>query len=125
MAEQDKPLTPDELAAIRERVDAAASGPWEYEPGFCVVSSPASSQGGIAYDMRDADAYFIAAARTDIPRLLATLDAYRAIVEAVAICEAVQMPHGVKGDMALHYDTMDMLALRRRAIRTLLGKVEE
>jgi len=52
------------LAPIRARETAATEGPWEV-------------------DGNDADAAFIAAARTDIPRLLTALDKVLAIHEPV------------------------------------------
>jgi hypothetical protein len=74
-------ISPAELEAIEKRCEAATPGPWEQEY--------ASNGGGIAtaefyipghnqdetVEMIAEDAVFIAAARTDIPRLIAALRA--------------------------------------------------
>ena len=65
------------LARIRERADAATDGPWM---GVCdsdgYLGRVIGPDGfGIAEDFRDdADAEFIAAARTDVPRLVDALE---------------------------------------------------
>lgn len=83
----------EELAAIRERVEAATDGPWENDGGgeigqhyTCLppyrtivgteVSCSSYCYGGSTKGVeRDADAEFIAHARTDVPRLVEALDA--------------------------------------------------
>lgn len=73
------------LARIRKRADAATEGPWEVEHhynGFSgehfvsevhpTVECEGDGGGGI---LREADAELIAAARTDVPRLVAALEA--------------------------------------------------
>ena len=70
-------LTPDELAAMREREQAATPGPWlvkgdELVP-VVVLRDPRCHfvrMGGV--DLPDME--FIAHAREDIPRLLARID---------------------------------------------------
>lgn len=67
------------LARIRKQADAATPGPWEHEPPpgpgedpmrpICVY--PKEDGGTLAYvQPLEADAEFIAAARTDVPWLL-------------------------------------------------------
>lgn len=72
------PLRPEVEAAIRQRVEAATPGPWtthgtyvEYADGLFEVNSTGR------YGTWAADAAFIAAARTDIPVLLAEIDRLR------------------------------------------------
>jgi hypothetical protein len=122
MTETHAPLTVAELDAIRERAEAATSGPWEVsiyaaEPTDAGKELAASSDQEFMqsgrwlqrtvirtrwihgqshekvplpqdaftpyakpehfHHWRDEDAAFIAAARTDIPALLATVDALR------------------------------------------------
>jgi len=77
------PLTPDERAAIRARTDAATPGPYRVteidgEPHVCVgilahEIDRALTSKGLAQAFRDAE--FMAAARTDVPRLLDALEA--------------------------------------------------
>lgn len=77
-------LTPEEIAAIRERAEKATSGPWQYEQ---YEVDPLSDTAKLYYsgsekpfaDFRgdlnqDQDAEFIAHARTDIPALLANIE---------------------------------------------------
>lgn len=70
---------PDLLAPIRERVEAATSlGEWETTRANDVVIYAPNGFGAyhlVAHADSKEDAAFIAAARTDIPRLLAALDA--------------------------------------------------
>jgi hypothetical protein len=78
-------LSTAELAAIRTRAEQATPGPWQHgdHDGIYAAGSATAlahrDAGGTA-----ADADFIAAARTDIPRLLATVDTYHEIVAMLA-----------------------------------------
>jgi hypothetical protein len=70
-------LTPEDLAAIEARCEAATPGPWESLDSQ-VMRDVRWRRGPIAsclssYESSQLDAKFIAAARTDIPRLLAAL----------------------------------------------------
>lgn len=100
-----KPLTESDLNAIEARCEAATAGPWRMSPASAASDKPArvtTSQmvRGYARDRRDigivceitdgagrfddqldADANFIAAAREDVPRLVAEVRRLRAIVE--------------------------------------------
>lgn len=73
-----QPLSPERLAGIRARVEAASPGPWctdeseiyqgtEYIAGAEWIGDTCRTYG----DGGRADAQFIAAARTDVPDLLA------------------------------------------------------
>jgi hypothetical protein len=92
--EHAAPLSAAEAKAIRARLGNTRRGPWdvatdgtwniyirgsegmfEDEDEPCYVVSGTTTMYGC---QDDGEAAFIAAARTDIPRLLATLDAYRA-----------------------------------------------
>lgn len=103
-------MTGDELAAIRERVEAATPGPWAV-PGanvFRVIAPEAEhhnpTQGRTSpypwrvicdaglWDMEAADIDFIAHARTDVPALLAEVDRQRRIISMLAdACQASGM----------------------------------
>ena len=82
----------DFLAAVQQRADAATDGPWEADgtevsqhwsrpqPWETVASNEVACMaycyGGSARGVeREADAQFIAASRTDVPRLVAALTA--------------------------------------------------
>lgn len=86
-----------DLDAIRARCDAATPGPWmvfegayPYGEGY-VIESPADlvagnfdhEEGGI---IRKEDAEFIAAARTDVPELLAEIERLRGLGAVRARC---------------------------------------
>ena len=87
------PLTPDELAAIRERCDKATPGPWtvkrRYSNGCEIVPritcAPDDDRGCgwiadaigapyLGHESTIPNAEFIAAARTSVPRLLDEVD---------------------------------------------------
>ena len=99
------PLTESDLSEIEARCEAATSGPWKMSPASAVSNKPASvtalrmvrghkrdrletgtvceitDRAGRFDDQLDADAHFIAAAREDVPRLVAEVRRLRAIVE--------------------------------------------
>jgi hypothetical protein len=73
-------LTNDELAAIRARVEAATPGPWRthiYPMGESTIYGVGTCGAG------PEDLAFIAAARTDVPDLLAEVERLRAELAAV------------------------------------------
>ena len=83
-------MTPEELQAIRDRVNNASPGPWEHltprnTNNHAVVDSYgedlANDYEGVWYSEEDAE--FIAHARTDIPALLDHIDTLTARLEAV------------------------------------------
>lgn len=61
-----------ELDAIKARAEAATGDNWSIEYGNCGCS---------------ADAEFIAAARTDVPRLVAALEAVLAVENVITDCD--------------------------------------
>ena len=82
-------MTDDELAEIEARAEAASSGPWERGgkwaetsvyagDGVMVAGQWDYEEGGIS---EEADAVFIAHARTDIPALLAHIRAQALTIE--------------------------------------------
>jgi hypothetical protein len=93
-------MTPDQLAAIRERTEKATPGPWWVEgtSSLEVVTlaedlTPGASFGpthpSVTHDPTVDDAAFIAAARTDIPRLLDEVERLRtARSDALPLYEA-------------------------------------
>ena len=77
-------LSRAEIVAIRERAEAATSGPWlrwvgpfEYDH---VVNHDDTVY--VCQQLYSGDAAFIAAARTDVPRLCDELEAAREVLEA-------------------------------------------
>lgn len=99
------PLTAAEIEAIRTLADMATPGPWSitrYAGGFS-FDGPARVYAGTDPEFGEprvipavyADTAFIAHSRADIPRLLATLDAYREIVAAMAGLDEYQQGIGV------------------------------
>lgn len=67
------------LEEIRDRAEAATEGPWwtpsRMEPAEVFSGTGVGSDVCVATESTKADAEFIAHARTDVPRLLAALDA--------------------------------------------------
>ena len=88
MEADPKPLTAEELAEIEKRTDAATPGPWETTDTHGDWKFTVVRRGRVGSDCQDIragnepDASFIAASRTDIPRLLATIRADRATIAA-------------------------------------------
>lgn len=77
-----KPLNDAELAEIEKRTDAATPGPWEPKALYLIFKMIANEDQGWKDELPDGAWYprrnddkFIAASRTDIPRLLATIAA--------------------------------------------------
>lgn len=82
-------MTPDELAAIRERAEAASKGPWKFPnrnwPGvvtgkFGCLWTSGKHDGRINHEP---DAAFIAHAREDVPALLGHADTLQARLDKV------------------------------------------
>ena len=91
MTDETRPLNAGSLAAIKARLANLSPGPWsilEEHPSALVDGNGdwliTGDGQGFGLVCSDFDAAFIAAARTDIPRLLAAVEAMRAIVETVA-----------------------------------------
>jgi len=95
----EQPVTPDRLAEIQQRADAATKGFWIWrhfgddpgEPCRIVMYPADGSTFHVVADeiWQPADAEFIAHAREDIPFLLAELARYQAAVQAAddALCD--------------------------------------
>ena len=81
-------LSPERLAEIREREQAATRGPWNVTEDRELLTRWVSSEDG-ALDIgfgyvgnrTQDDAAFVAAARTDVPALLAEIDRLTALLE--------------------------------------------
>lgn len=141
-------MTPEQLAAIKARADAATPGPWETDrdrfdedEGFVWVIQNANlsevGQGLWAYVFEDAcnnpenNAAFIAHARQDIDDLIAALEATQA--EVAALHRMMESPEwqaqmaksiaffeaGFKGK------TLDEIDEQQRVIRDLRAEVAE
>jgi hypothetical protein len=92
---EGRPITAEELAAIKARADAATDGPWTCEPGgdesdvYSEASVPLGcSRTCVLIDARLRDSEFIAAARTDVPRLVAEVERLRAWIDHVGLFAA-------------------------------------
>ncbi|MFE1272111.1 hypothetical protein [Streptomyces sp. NPDC058758] len=104
------PMDEQRLAEILARADAATKGPWctdsweiyqdtEYTPGLSewIGETCRGVVGGLNQDR--ANAAFVAAARTDVPDLIAEVQRLRARVaelEGAAICPSIARLHGSK-----------------------------
>jgi hypothetical protein len=87
----DSPLSATELAEIAKRAEDATPGPWEAtedwvhgEQHFWQIEGPGIYYEGSKHRNQRGDAEFIAAARTDIPRLVADLRAARKTLKRLA-----------------------------------------
>lgn len=67
----------DRLQEIKQRAMAATPGPWEVEQaeGWAVVTSDTRDIAGLTGKAPRSDAQFIATARTDVPILVAAIEA--------------------------------------------------
>lgn len=105
------PMTPEELQACRDRAEAATPGPWEMsrrddvmggfdyfvEAGPLCVAVAAEDARPTRGMGAKRDAAFIAHARTDVPRLLATIDALKERAErSVAIAATASRNFGAE-----------------------------
>lgn len=126
-------MTDEEREQIRERAEKATPGPWERGYGSRYGDVLAWRDGGVGQyalattnaHVKEDNAAFIAHARTDIPALLAEVDALRVIARAVAALEMETVEH-VDADGIEHshprYDGDEVFALQEKA-RKLLGMV--
>lgn len=88
-------MTPEELAEIETRAEAATEGPWKT---FCPYGNSSRTQrvvtgprGLVVFDdgnSTDSDARFIARARTDVPALIAEVRRLRTALSEIAEPEA-------------------------------------
>lgn len=126
------------LARIRKQANAATEGPWEadpftWKPGHPVppsewlgIEATGPVKGEVARIRlnddeadADADAEFIAAARTDVPRLVAALDAVLDLADRLD-AEAATL-YNFSGGMSDESEWLEATATR---IRTALAGVE-
>ena len=77
-------MTPERLAEIRARAEAATVGPWwttrNLRPATIFSGEGSDDNNVVAGDAEPADATFIAAARTDVPELVAEVERLQARV---------------------------------------------
>lgn len=111
MADEVKPqpLQPEEIEAIEARCEAASPGPWNrecdavYTAHECGDTCERTLHDHFVFadpDVKPADADFIAHARTDIPRLLATIEEARReqpVSDAVQAVEALSVMYDEYG----------------------------
>ena len=106
------PLTPDDLAAIEAREQAATAGPWTWRVSedrrWVDIESPHIDR-VVATTHDDDTADFIAHARTDVPRLLAHV---KAQAERIAELEALVSRSVAKS--ALDSQVAEVTRLRER-----------
>jgi hypothetical protein len=91
----------EELVAIEQRANAATPGPWfpsVTDTNIVVITAPPNfmwmSEGAVLLEQDERDMAFIAAAREDVPRLVADLRAERAArarlrAAAQEVCDTV------------------------------------
>lgn len=82
------PITPAELAEMKQRCDSATAGPWlrDAERDRTIFSASGEMIGGVLYNTKGGeDADFIANARTDMPRLIAEVERLRTELAAAKI----------------------------------------
>lgn len=88
----------DFLAAVQQRADAATDGPWTQRNYTGDVVGNSSVLYGDRFGVRDIpwdDAEFIAAARTDVPRLVAALTAALDLADRADRFNGYADPEGV------------------------------
>jgi len=110
------PMTAERLAEIKARVEAATPGEWTIEERFFVIAPDLLT---IASCRGDAEATFIAHARSDIPALVAEVERLRAQVEA-AEADAARLRAALE-KIRLGIVTRDA----SERLPTLLGEVAE
>lgn len=118
--QEHKPLTAEELLAIRARAEKASPGPWVKDtpiPGVprAMIADLVGwfvypTQSGVARSVDDAD--FIANARTDVPRLLATITAQSRLIALAetlvgAVADWVESPDSISKAMDLMLETAE------------------
>lgn len=80
-------MTDEQLAEIKARAEAATPEPWKWQPFDSIIATSVGVhvvRGNGTGVVSDEDAVFIAHARSDIPALLAEVEAWREIGRAVA-----------------------------------------
>lgn len=86
-----------ELQAIKERADAATEGPWEYDDkGDNCINAPGFE---VCTDIMWYDAEFIAAARQDVPKLLAEVERLKSKIETYESIAQECDYYGILGEM--------------------------
>ena len=80
-------MTPERLAEIRARAEAATEGPWwttrNLRPATIFSGEGSDYNDAVADDAEPADATFIAHARTDVPELVAEIERLRELYSAM------------------------------------------
>jgi hypothetical protein len=115
-----------DLDAIEARADAATEGPWFNNRNGVVIVESHPLAPTVSENSSWGDAEFIAAARADIPALVAELRAAREVVEAAAqriggshamVCDAYALGPGTTCDCG-----RDDLAAALAAYRAVVGE---
>jgi hypothetical protein len=91
-------LTNADLAAIRERAEAASPGPWDFSTHWVwrtELDGRRARSFAIVHDNPD-DARFIAHSRTDIPALLDIIEEMREVLAWYADWEHYKLIHDVR-----------------------------
>lgn len=126
----NEPMTDEELQACRERAEAATPGPWKVsrvpfderkgtdEVCDLVNDTWVVTRVGFLRDFRS-DAKFIAHAREDVPRLLATIDALKKdtaqISSEFGLPPAIRPAPGVITRLLLDCKALESRALKAEA----------
>jgi hypothetical protein len=73
-------MTPDDIAVIKARTDAATPGPWWYDPRSGEVLGPDGQPVCDLLPMSE-DIAFVCEARTDVPALIAEVERLREFIQ--------------------------------------------
>jgi hypothetical protein len=108
MTQTQQQMTEQQLAEIEARATAATAGPWctdaweiyqgtEYVPGISEWIGE-TCRGATTPEQDRADAAFVAAARADVPALVAAVRRLRAELEPYEVLNPQQCPKGLHAD---------------------------
>jgi len=103
-----------DLDAIEARADAATEGPWFNNRNGVVIVESHPLAPTVSENSSWGDAEFIAAARADIPALVAELRAAREVVEAAPVAITLRTDEAF-------YGAMNRLADALAAYRAVVG----
>ena len=104
-----------DLDAIEARADAATEGPWFNNRNGVVIVESHPLAPTVSENSSWGDAEFIAAARADIPALVAELRAAREVVEAAPVAITLRTDEAF-------YGAMNRLADALAAYRAVVGE---
>lgn len=90
-------MTPERLAEIKARAEAATPGPWHVNGPYASMDTPTilDHNGGILgrtthYAWMRENAAFMAAARSDVPELVAEVERLQSRIAVFEICQKLR-----------------------------------